>query len=182
MTASGASQALALADAIWSSSQAIKPSVLGNSTAVREEEERGWNSQFRFTSNQKWNNPRYIINPRSHVKFHLFSLNDFFFFFTSYIFQRLQDLRLSNIFPRESAESLGTGDVGSRLAFDTSQLCDKEGVTFLLWPPASVSISSRHGKIPMVSGASNDKQLVPWTWGERLGFSPPRLGLAWQQD
>jgi hypothetical protein len=71
-----------LADTIWSSSQAIKAFLLGNSTAVGEEEERGWSNQFRFTSKQKWNNPRYIINPRSHVKFHLFSLNEFF---TSYI-------------------------------------------------------------------------------------------------
>lgn len=74
---SRATPALVLADAIWSGFQAIKLFVLGNSTAVREEEERRWNSQFKFTSNQKWNNPRYIINPQSHVKLHLFSLNDF---------------------------------------------------------------------------------------------------------
>lgn len=41
LMASSTSQALALANAVWSSSQAIKLSVLGNSTAVREEEERG---------------------------------------------------------------------------------------------------------------------------------------------
>lgn len=75
---------LVLAGAIWSGSQTIKPFILGNSKAVREEEGGGGegggvgNSRFRFTSNQHWNSPCYIINPKSHVRFHLLSLNDFY--------------------------------------------------------------------------------------------------------
>ena len=47
--------------------------------------------------------------------------------------------------------------MSSRLAFDTSQLCDNE--------PASLLVNSHHGKIPTVSVACKDKQLVPWPRG-----------------
>ena len=44
--------------------------------------------------------------------------------------------------------------MGSRLAFDTSHPCDNE--------PASLLVSNHHGKIPTVSVACKDKQVVPW--------------------
>lgn len=148
---SEATWALVLAHATWSISWATKPFFQGNSTAVREEEERRCNSRLRFTSNQKGNNPHYIINPQSHVKFHLFSLKDFL--------QATKTARptikhyISHVCenPGGTAVGLRTGNMGSRLNLVTSHLCDNGQVTFPLWLPASVLVKHHDVKIPSLS-------------------------------
>lgn len=60
--------------------------------------------------------------------------------------------------PGGTAAGLRTRDMGSRLAFDTNQLCDNARVTFPLWPPASVLVNHSHVKISTVSVVYNNKQ------------------------
>lgn len=98
---------------------------------LSEEKERGWNSQLGFTSNQKWNNPRYIINPWSHVKFHLFSLSDFLQATFSKAAGPMTKhyLPLVHENPGVTAIGLATESMGFKPAFHPTQLGDTGWVT-----------------------------------------------------